>query len=85
MQVRPRGSPGLADGTHGGACAKSLAGSDVDRAQMAIHADEAASVIDKYRLAVEEVVARIDDGACDRYSDQGTGSGRDVHAGMGIA
>ncbi len=85
MQVRSRGSTGLADGTQGAPGGKPFTDSNVDRAQMAVHADEAAAMIDEYRLAVEEVIAGVDYRTCDRYPDLGTGRGGDVHAGVGIA
>ena len=40
-----------------------LPGLHVDRAQMAVHADQAAAMVDEYRIAVEKVIAGVDDRA----------------------
>ena len=64
----PVARPGHADGADAGARGDALAGFHVDRAQMAVHADQAAAVIDEHGIAVEKIIARVDHGACDGAS-----------------
>ncbi len=57
----------------------------VDGAHVAIHRDEPFTVIEKHRVAIEEVVACVDDAAVRGSFDRGTGWARDVHAGVRVA
>ena len=66
MQVgagRATGHPDRTDARSGGDALSRL---HVDGAQMAVHADETAAVIDEHRIAVEKIVARIEHRSGDR-------------------
>ena len=85
MQVRTGRAAGHADRADARPGGEPLPGLDVDGAQMAVHADQAAAVIDEHRIAVEKKLARVDDRAGDGHYHRRAGRGRNVHAAVRIA
>ena len=63
MQMGTGHAPGHSDGADASSRGQVLSGCHVDGAQMAVHADEPAPVIDEHRVAGEKIIAGIDDGA----------------------
>ena len=51
---------------------------DIDVMQMAIHCDEPLAMIDKNRLAIKEIVPRINDNALGRRPDGGPDTGYNI-------
>src|ERR1019366_4519533 len=85
MQMGSRGTACLADGADARPRGDALSWLHVNGAQVAVHADESASMIDEDRVAVEKILAGIDDGTADRHVNGRTGGCGDVHARMRIA
>src|SRR5271163_1123348 len=85
MQMGTGRAPRHPDGADAGARLQMLAGYDVDGAEMAVHADQPTAVVDEYRIAVEEELARIDHCAGYRYLHGGAAGRRDIHAAVRIA
>jgi len=75
-------SANLADGLPGFHLVPSLHG---ECRQVAVDRDESLAVIDDHIVAVEEVIADIDDHAVRRRPDRCAGGGGNVHARMRIA
>ncbi|MNV77592.1 hypothetical protein D3C71_1710290 [compost metagenome] len=78
MHVRSGGAAGGADLTDDTAAGQLLADLHVDFRHVAEHADKALTVVDEYRVAVEEVVADQDHLAACRGLDRGAGGYREV-------
>src|ERR1700760_4976457 len=79
------GAPRHADGADPSARREALPGLDVDRTQMAVHADQSAPMVDEDGVAVEEEFARVHHGACDGDVHRSTDRRGDVHAAVRIA
>src|SRR5579863_476527 len=85
MQMGTGRAPRHPDGADAGARLQMLAGCDVDGAEMTVHADQPAAMVDEYRIAVEEELARVDHRAGDGYPHRGAAGRRDVHPAVRIA
>ena len=58
---------------------------DADLAQMAVHRDQTLSVIDKDRVAIKKIVARVDYGAGGSGADWRSRVHGDIEAGVRIS
>src|SRR5882757_5362590 len=85
MQMGSGGTSRHADRADARSGGEALSRLHVDGGQMAVHAAESASVIDGDRIAVEKILAGIDDRAGGRYQDRRARRCGDVHAGMRVA
>ena len=56
-----------------------------DRGQVAVHGDQTLAVVDQHRVAVEEIIAGIDDPPGGGGVHRRAAAGRDVHAGVRVA
>ena len=73
VQMRAGRAAGHADGADARAGGDALPGRHVDGAQMAVHADQAAPVIDEHGIAGEEIISGVDHGAVDRREHRRAG------------
>src|SRR5690606_738272 len=85
VQMWARGAAGGTDLAKDVAARQLVADLYADVREMAEHADQSLAVVDKDRLAVEEVVAGEDDLAGGRCLDRRAGWRGEVQAGMRIA
>src|SRR5580658_1146110 len=85
MQMGTGRAPRHPDGADAGTRVEMLAGRDVDGAEMAVHADQPAAVVDEYRIAVEEELTRVDDRAGGGCSHGSAARRRDVLAAVRVA
>ena len=72
MQVRASHAASRTHGTQALAGCEHITGLDVDHAQVAHHAQEAATVVQPDGVAVEEIVASVDDAAGSAASTEST-------------
>src|SRR5690606_17203969 len=79
VQVRPGDPAGGADRADRIAGRDPVTWPDFDGAQMTVHREQAAAMVEPDRLAVEEIIAGVDDAAVGRGDDGRSGGGRDVH------
>ena len=85
MQVWARYETRSTHGTQTITGLEHIARLDVDGSQMAHHADEPSAVVQPDGVAVEEIVARVDDVSRQRCVHRRAGSGSDVHAAVRVA
>src|ERR1700722_18592446 len=79
VQVRSGDAAGSADLAEHRACLQHFPGVHLDLAQVAVHGEEAAAVIENDRVAVEEVVAGIEHAAIGRRMNGRAALGGNIH------
>ena len=62
-----------------------LAFVDEDLLEVTVHRDQSLAVIDEHAVAVEEVLAHVNNATVGRCMDERPGWRRDVHAAVGFA
>ena len=85
VQVRSGHASGRAHQSEDRTCRHRVARFHVDAAQVAVHRHDAVTVVDEYRVAVEEEVAGLDHASGRGAQDRRAGGGGDVHAAVRIA
>jgi len=85
VEVRPGDPAGGAHRTQWFASGQGVTWFDLDGAQVAIHAEQSATMVKPDCVAVEEIIAGIDHNARSRRLDRRAGADRNVEAGMRVA